>query len=148
MHRPLVGSNSSRWCEKGCVLLLLQLLMIFEACGQWELLFVIWRFFTVEYISLYGARFDPCAVAKKGQTIIFLAPCGRKKDSLVVVVGRRRSSLHLPQDPKQLLDLLCHFPLPSFLIELHVHPATSRLTAKSNYCSHKGKYSGARRECS
>jgi hypothetical protein len=57
--------------RKGALPLLLQLLMIFLACGQWELLFVIWRFFTVEYISLYGARFDPCAVAKKGQTIIF-----------------------------------------------------------------------------
>lgn len=38
---------------------------------------------------------------------------------------------------------------PLFLSScMNVHPATSRLTAKSNYCSHKGKYSGARRECS
>jgi hypothetical protein len=80
---PASRSNRAAVVRKGALLLLLQLLMIFEACGQWELLFVIWRFFTVEYISLYGARFDPCAAAEKGQTIIFFsspAPCGRKRD--------------------------------------------------------------------
>jgi len=98
------------------------------------------RFFTVEYISLYGARFDPSAAAEKGQTIIFFssssAPCGRKQDLCAVV------SASPPGPESNFLDLLRHFPslffLSSCMRAICTPPATSLSlvdwqTAKSNY---------------
>jgi len=85
MQYVSIGRRQSR--EKGCFAVGATFDEI-RACGQWELLFVIWRvcrIFIVEYISLYGARYqrrDSTLVPpKKGQTIIFLAPSGRKKGS-------------------------------------------------------------------
>lgn len=70
-------------------------------------------FYCRVYISLYGARFDPCAAAKKGQTIIFFW--------LPAAARLLRSSSASPPGPKrrQLSGLAPSFPAALFLIELH-----------------------------
>jgi hypothetical protein len=118
------SNSGNQWCERvRWLLLLLQLLMLFEACGQWELLFVICAalFFTVEYIYHFMVH-DLTLVPrlKKGQTIIFFfLLLGSLRPQARLVRGRRGRLCISPRTREQLSGLAPSFPFPLFLIELH-----------------------------